>query len=69
MNKKTTTMKIKAFNNAEIISLNIVGKLKDEDNISLHPKEFNLVYTTVIQTIRELEKNDLLKHSAESILN
>lgn len=63
------TMKIKAFNNAEIISLNIMGELKETDNISLSKKEFDLLYTTVIKTVRQLEKNDLLKHSAETILN
>jgi|TARA_R100000081_G_C4684143_1_gene99069 hypothetical protein len=63
------TMKIKAFNNAEIISLNIMGDLKEIDNISLSKKEFDLLYTTVIKTVKQLEKNDLLKHSAETILN
>jgi hypothetical protein len=62
-------MKIKAFNNAEIISLNIMGELKEIDNISLSKKEFDLLYTTVIKTVKQLEKNDLLKHSAETILN
>ncbi len=66
---KKNTMKIKAFNNAEIISLNIIGELKEIDNISLSKKEFDLLYTTVIKTVKQLEKNDLLKHSAETILN
>jgi hypothetical protein len=66
---KKNTMKIKAFNNAEIISLNIMGELKEIDNISLSKKEFDLLYTTVIKTVKQLEKNDLLKHSAETILN
>jgi hypothetical protein len=69
MKKETTTMKIKAFNNAEIISFNIVGKLKDKDNISLNPAEFNLVYTAVIETIKELGKNNLLTHDVGSVLN
>tara|TARA_R100001163_G_scaffold3068_4_gene4686 strand:+ start:1281 stop:1535 length:255 start_codon:yes stop_codon:yes gene_type:complete len=68
-NMEKNTMKIKAFNNAEIISLNIMGELKETDNISLSKKEFDLLYTTVIKTVRQLEKNDLLKHSAETILN
>ena len=66
---ETKTMKIKAFNNCEIIALNIVGMLKDNDNITLNPKEFNLVYTSVIETIKQLEKNDLLKHTANEIMN
>ena len=66
---KTETLKIKAFNNPEIISWNIVGHLKDNHNISLKPGEFKLVYNSVIQTIRQLGENDLLKHDAETIIN
>ena len=63
------TLKIKAFNNAEIITFNIVGELKEADNISLKPSEFDLVYTSVIKTIQQLEKNNLLTETAENILN
>jgi hypothetical protein len=63
------TIKIKAFNNAEIITFNIVGQIKEADNISLNPSEFNLVYKSVVKTIQQLEKNNLLTESAEDILN
>ena len=66
---KKETLKIKAFNNPAIISWNIVGHLKDTQNIALNPGEFKLVYTSVIQTIRQLGENDLLKHEAETIIN
>ena len=57
------TLKIKAFNNAEIITF------KEADNISLNPSEFDLVYTSVIKTIQQLDKNNLLTECAENILN
>ena len=66
---ESETLKIKAFNNVEIISFNIVGFLKEQDNISLSPSEFNLVYNSVIQTIKQLGENDLLKHNADTIIN
>mgnify|MGYP003131540929 CR=1 FL=1 len=62
-------MKIKAFNNAEILTFNIIGQIKEADNTSLSPSEFDLVYTSVIKTIQQLEKNNLLTETADNILN
>lgn len=62
-------MKIKAFNNAEILTFNIIGQIKEADNTTINPSEFDLIYTSVIKTIQQLEKNNLLTETADNILN
>jgi hypothetical protein len=58
MSKQTeTTMTIKAFTNAEKISFNVLDKLKISDM-----KEFKMTQLVVFETLKQLDKNDLLKH-------
>jgi hypothetical protein len=51
------TLKIKAFTNAEKIALNVCDKLNITDM-----NDFRLTNQVVFETLRQLDKNELLKH-------
>ena len=56
MKTETKTLKIKAFSNAEILTMNIAEKL----NVT-EIREFKILQMVVFQTIKDLNKHDLLK--------
>lgn len=51
------TMEIKAFSNAEKIALNVCDKLNITDM-----NDFRLTHQVVFEALRQLDKNELLKH-------
>jgi hypothetical protein len=61
---KTESIEIKAFSNAEKISFNVLDKL----NIS-GMSDFKLTQLVVFETLRQLDKNELLKHDLKQYFN
>lgn len=64
MNTEEKTMTIKAFSNAEKISFNVLDKLNISDM-----KDFKLTQLIVFETLRQLDKNELLKHDLKEYFN
>ena len=61
---KTESIKIKAFSNAEKISFNVLDKLNISDM-----SDFKLTQLVVFETLRQLDKNELLKHDLKQYFN
>jgi len=64
MNTQTKPIEIKAFSNAEKISFNVLDKLNISDM-----NDFKLTQLVVFETLRQLEKNELLKHDLKEYFN
>ena len=61
---KTESIEIKAFSNAEKISFNVLDKLNISDM-----NDFKLAQLVVFETLRQLDKNELLKHDLKQYFN
>jgi len=61
---KTESIEIKAFSNAEKISFNVLDKLNISDM-----SDFKLTQLVVFETLRQLDKNELLKHDLKQYFN
>jgi hypothetical protein len=61
---KTESIEIKAFSNAEKISFNVLDKLNISDM-----NDFKLTQLVVFETLRQLDKNELLKHDLKQYFN
>ena len=63
------TKTIKLFSNAEVLALNSIDQTIDNYNneIKLSPSEFKLCQQVIFETLRQLDKHELLKCTLDEI--
>ncbi len=66
---KQETKTIKLFSNAEVLALNSIDQTIDNYNneIKLSPSEFKLCQQVIFETLRQLDKYELLKCTLDEI--